>query len=106
MARVAGHDGDEGADEHLCNLQGGDGLRKGPGDVGEADSHEEVVEVHDGVDGVVHRAEPDARCRHGVEGVPAVQHDRDVVEPVQEDHILALQHEEHRVQQLGGSSRR
>ena len=66
----------------------------------ELDGHEEIVEVHAGMDGVVHDDEKDSRwaCRHV--RMPAVQKDRDVMIPVKEDELLFVDDNEERVKKL------
>jgi hypothetical protein len=74
---------------HLQDLDGGDEGGEGAHDVEVSDRGHAVVEVHNGVHGEVHGREPDARRDAVVEGVPAVEQDGDVVEPVQEDDLRA-----------------
>jgi len=88
------------AHRHLQDLDGGDERRKRRGEVVQLGRHEKVVGVHNGVHCEVHGSEPEP-CRHAVViSVPTVQHHGHVVEPVQENDALLLQHEEHCVAQL------
>ena len=48
----------------------------------------------------VHAHEPEARRDAVGKGVPAVEHDCDVVEPVQKNHVFLLQHQKHGVEEL------
>ena len=90
------------ADDHLCNLKECDERGKGGDEAVEPGGGEEEVHVHDRVDTVVHRGEPDPRGDACVEGVPAVHEDGCVVEPVEErDVLLVAQDHEDRVEQLG-----
>eukprot|EP00981_Chlorochromonas_danica_P000288 scaffold67_cov180-Ochromonas_danica.AAC.2 len=92
------HDGR--AHKHLRDLQQGDDPRGEPlGDL--LESLETVVEVHDGVHGVVHGDEVESCARHGHIGVPAEDQHGDVVVPVQEDQRLLAQDNEDGVDQLG-----
>ena len=48
----------------------------------------------------VHAHEPEARGDAVGKSVPAVEHDRHVVEPVQKNHVFLLQHQKHGVEEL------
>lgn len=94
------HDAEGGTDDHLRDL--GDGDEHG----GEPlrlllDGHEEVVAVHDGVDGVVHGDEEEAGAGLGGVRVPAEKEDGDVVVPVEEDEVLFPCDDEEGVNELG-----
>mmetsp|Transcript_23869 Transcript_23869/g.65021 ORF Transcript_23869/g.65021 Transcript_23869/m.65021 type:complete len:277 (+) Transcript_23869:41-871(+) len=93
--------GDKGADNHLHDLRNGDEDRPRRHELAEGgDGHAGVVEVHERVHRVVHRAIPEARSGVADVGLPAEEQNRDVVVPVQEDDALALEHQEDGVQQL------
>mmetsp|Transcript_102394 Transcript_102394/g.310831 ORF Transcript_102394/g.310831 Transcript_102394/m.310831 type:complete len:320 (+) Transcript_102394:212-1171(+) len=66
-----------------------------------ANRREEVVEVHDGVHGVVHGDEVDAGGHLPHVGVPAIEQHGAVVVPVQEAHLALARHEEDGVHELG-----
>lgn len=62
--------------------------------------HEEVVEVHAGMDRVVHDDKKDTRGRFSHIGMPAVEQDRNVMIPVQENERLLVNNNEEGVDKL------
>mmetsp|Transcript_3582 Transcript_3582/g.9182 ORF Transcript_3582/g.9182 Transcript_3582/m.9182 type:complete len:229 (+) Transcript_3582:225-911(+) len=88
------------ASDHLQDLDGRNEGSEGLHDCVEADVRHEEIEIHDGMHHKIHGGEPDARAGRRVQGMPAVQQDRHVVEPMQEDDLLFPKDEEDRVQEL------
>ena len=62
-----------GAYEHLGDLDEGDKAIKASFELEYSESRQEVVEVHDSMDEVVHAGEPNAGRNNVVERVPAVE---------------------------------
>mmetsp|Transcript_16602 Transcript_16602/g.20686 ORF Transcript_16602/g.20686 Transcript_16602/m.20686 type:complete len:96 (-) Transcript_16602:534-821(-) len=54
------------------------------------DCHEKIVTVHNRVDGVIHGDEEESTGRCGHIGMPAIEKDRDVMIPVEEDKFFLV----------------
>jgi hypothetical protein len=79
---VEGCQGNGDAHHHLRDL--GDGNDHGVQPLGlTADRHQKVVQVHDGMDGIVHHHEEDSWGARGNVRVPAIQQDGDVMVPAE-----------------------
>lgn len=80
--------------DHLEELEGGDDRRNGSHQRVKSGIHHEVIRIHDGVDGEVHRGEPQSGGDCVVVRMPAVKEYGYVMEPVQENDGLLSQHKE------------
>ena len=67
--------------------------------------HQEIVTIHDCMDGVVHHNKEDSRwrCRHV--RMPAVQKDGDVMVPVEEDQRLLVNNNKERIDKFTETQR-
>jgi len=93
------HNNEVGAGNHLTDLHQGDDPRRKP--LGDGlDGLQEVVEIHDGMDSVVHGGKIVAVTGFSDIGVPAEEEYSNVVVPVQEDKRLLSQDNEHSVDEF------
>ena len=74
-------------DKHLRYLQ--KGHHHGPGWTN-LDGHEEIIEIHDGMDAIIHIDKENAAWSMSDIGMPAIQQDSNVMVPMQENEFLLV----------------
>ena len=88
------------ADHHLQQLRTRDERGDGANHLTQTQRTHEIVEVHNGVHGVIHAGKPEPTRNERHAGVPAEYRDSEVVVPVQEDDRLLGQDKENGVDHL------
>lgn len=96
---IEGYNTDNTANHHLCYLSNGNPFGIEPFWL-HLNRHEEVVEIHNGVNAVVDCAVDQSRGSMMDVGVPGTQQDRDMMVPMQHHEILFVRNDKDCVNEL------